>query len=85
MVAALVELFQSFAAEEAQHAAAGWHDRTRQVVTPIALRHALHDWSQDHFRLGAPPACIVCQPETLQLALSRPVPAAPTPRRCTLP
>ena len=77
MVAALVELFRSFAAEEAQHAATGWHDRRRQVVTPIALRCALYDWSQNHFRLGAPPTCPRCQPQTLQLPLSPAASAAP--------
>jgi len=49
VVAALVELFRSFAAEESKV----WGSGQRQVVSPAALRKALHAWSQTKFHVGA--------------------------------
>jgi len=49
VVAALVELFRSFAVEEEKV----WGSGRRQVVSPAALRKALHAWSQAQFQMGA--------------------------------
>jgi hypothetical protein len=48
VVVALLELFRSFAAEESKV----WDSGQRQVVSPAALRKALHSWSQAKFHLG---------------------------------
>ncbi len=50
VVAALVELFHDFAAEEAKAQKRG----KRQVVSPAALRRALHSWSEAKFHVGVP-------------------------------
>jgi len=49
VVAALVELFRSFADKESKV----WGSGQRQVVSPTALRKALHAWSQAKFHVGA--------------------------------
>lgn len=49
IVAALVDLFQAFAAKEAQFGDVGVQ---RQVISPAALRRALHSCCEERFQLG---------------------------------
>ena len=48
-MSALIDLFRSFAKEEAMY---GETRGQRQVISPAALRQALHSCCKERFRLG---------------------------------
>lgn len=50
---ALVDLFQCFWKQQ-QDAENGGDSSLRQVVTPVSLRQALHNFNQQEFRMGKP-------------------------------